>query len=961
MGKTGRLYLCALVTVIFVLASCGRKHEISFTAKERHEIDSIVKSLHSMDRLDSIHQAMRKQQNLLGQIIVLREWGKQLRNESRFDEALEKHGEGLELAEHVGDTLEWVQALNNIGTDYRRMGILDAAQKYHKNALIMAEECSDTSFTACKNRVISLNGLANVYLTVQNFHLADSCLRQALAGEKSLGSITGQAINCANLGSIFETKGQTDSAWIYYKKSMELNTQDGNTLGIALCHTYFGNLYEKAHQLDKALAEYNKAYHLMKSSKDQWHTLNSLIAIAGVYITKGDCKKAESFLTKAKDITTSIHSTEHLAQIYDLYYKLCKKRGDWRSALLAHERSAALQDSLIDMEKVNRMQSVSFNIEHEQYTRHVATANNKITQERLARHTGYAIFAVIIFFLAVIIGLLIYNRKLSKRGYEALKKLNDIRETFFRNVTHEFRTPLTVILGLSHDLQKDSITTDEAHDMGMTIERQGNRILRLINQLLDISKIRSAIGKPEWRNGNIVAYISMIVEMFEDYSRKRDIKLQFIPHENEIYTDFVPEYMNKLMSNLLSNAIKFTPALGKVSISLWRNGRRLHIVISDTGCGISKENLPHIFEEFYQADNNEKAGTGIGLALVYQIVKQLDGTISVESTEGKGTTFHIVLQIKAESKTSHSIHKEEPKAISLGNDTQTNHLSDSPHFEESVEGLIDSSGKVSILIIEDNADVATYIGRQLGIKYNVLYARNGEEGFDLAHKQQPDAIVTDLMMPKMDGMELMRKIRSDELTSHIPIVVVTARVTEADRLRGLEAGADAYLTKPFCSDELLTRIDKLLEQRTRLQKKLSQMILSNDDKPNTQTPSPASEVRREVPFVNRVTDCIYVILNSGKLADVNTVAERLNMSYSQFYRKLTAITGLTPVQYIQRTKVAKAKLMLTKHPEMSFNAVADQCGFTDYSNFVRAFRNVLNITPTQFVRQITNSPKDGHC
>lgn len=610
------------------------------------------------------------------------------------------------------------------------------------------------------------------------------------------------------------------------------------------------------------------------------------------------------------------------------------------------------------MEKVNRMQSVSFNIEHEKYTRHVATANNKITQERLARHTGYAIFAVIIFFLAVIIGLLIYNRKLSKRGYEALKKLNDMRETFFRNVTHEFRTPLTVILGLSRDLQKDSITTDEAHDMGMTIERQGNRILRLINQLLDISKIRSAIGKPEWRNGNIVAYISMIVEMFEDYSRKRDIKLQFIPHENEIYTDFVPEYMNKLMSNLLSNAIKFTPALGKVSISLWRNDRRLHIVISDTGCGISKENLPHIFEEFYQADNNEEAGTGIGLALVYQIVKQLDGTISVESTEGKGTTFHIVLQIKAESKTSHSIRKEEPKAISLGNDPQTNHLSDSPHFEESVEGLIDSSGKVSILIVEDNADVAAYIGRQLGIKYNVLYARNGEEGFDLASKQLPDAIVTDLMMPKMDGMELMRKIRSDELTSHIPIVVVTARVSEADRLRGLEAGADAYLTKPFSSDELLTRIDKLLEQRTRLQKKFSQMILSNDDKPNTQTLSPASEVRREEHFVNHVTDCIYVILNSGKLADVNTVAERLNMSYSQFYRKLTAITGLTPVQYIQRTKVAKAKLMLTKHPEMSFNAVADQCGFTDYSNFVRAFRNVLNITPTQFVRQITNSPKD---
>lgn len=360
-----------------------------FTPEERHKADSIVKSLQSMDGLDSANQAMRKQQNSLGQIVVLREWGKRLRNESRFDEALEKHGEGLELAEHAGDTLEWVQALNNIGTDYRRMGILDAAQQYHMNALTMAEECSDTSFTARKNRVISLNGLANVYLTIQNFHLADSCLRQALAGEKSLGSFTGQAINCANLGSIFETKGQTDSAWTYYKKSMELNTQDGNTLGIALCHTYYGNLYEKAHQLDKALTEYDKAYLLMKDSRDQWHTLNSLIAIAGVYIAKGDGKKAESYLAKAKDITTSIHSTEHLAQIYNLYYKLYKSRGDWRGALTAHEQSAALQDSLIDMEKVNRMQSVSFNIEHEQYTRRVTDANNKITQD--GRHAILAI------------------------------------------------------------------------------------------------------------------------------------------------------------------------------------------------------------------------------------------------------------------------------------------------------------------------------------------------------------------------------------------------------------------------------------------------------------------------------------------------------------------------------------------------------------------------------------------
>lgn len=303
----------AFVYCICFLLSCGSGHRVSFTPEERHEADSVVKTVHSVEGLDSLNRAMISQQDTLGQIITLREWGKQLRNESRFEEALKKHDEGLKLAEQAGDTIEWVQALNNIGTDYRRMGILDAAQQYHETALMMAEECSDTSFTARKNRVMSLNGLANVYLTVQNFHLADSCLRQALAGETALGSLTGQAINYANLGSIFETKGLADSAWVYYRKSMELNTRDGNTLGIALCHTYYGNLYEKAHELDKALAEYDEAYRLMRDSKDEWHSLNSLTALAEVYITKGYGNKAESYLAEAKAIATKIRSIEHLA------------------------------------------------------------------------------------------------------------------------------------------------------------------------------------------------------------------------------------------------------------------------------------------------------------------------------------------------------------------------------------------------------------------------------------------------------------------------------------------------------------------------------------------------------------------------------------------------------------------------------------------------------------------------
>lgn len=918
-----RLLFILPLLFISLLFSCQEKRNTSFSPAQRHEVDSIVRSVHGTKGLDSLYNVMLKEKFTFGRVVVLREWGKQLRNESRFDEALERHGEGMKIAEQIGDTLELIQALNNIGTDYRRMGILDAALQYHKNALKMSEESSDKSFTARKNYVVSLNGLANVYLTIGNYHLADSCLRQALAGERALGSLTGQAINYANLGSIFETRGQTDSAWTYYRKSMELNIHDSNTLGIALCHTYYGNLYEKAHKLDKALNEYSEAYKLMKDSKDEWHTLNALTALAGVYIAKGEDQKAESRLHEAKAIAADIHSTEHLAEIYTLYYKLHKSRGDWRGALLAHEQATALQDSLIDMDKVNQMQSVSFSVERGQQSRRMTAANNRLRSEKSARLAGYIIFAVLFALLALIIGLLIYNRRLRTRSYRELKKLNDIRETFFRNITHEFRTPLTVILGLSDDLQQPETTTDEARDMGRTIHRQGQHMLRLINQLLDISKIKSEIGTPDWSSGDIVAYVRMIVESFTSLANDHGIKLQFVSREKKLEINFVSDYVNKVIGNLLSNALKFTPRNGTVNVTMWHDGQSLYIDVADNGRGISTQSLPHIFEEFYQSDNADGGvGTGVGLALAYQIVKSLDGNITVDSIEGQGTTFHIMLPAPLHTK------------------------------EDLSEGQA-STEAPRVLIVEDNTDIAALIGKRLSDSYVVDYASNGKQGLKKAHEWMPDIIITDLMMPEMDGLELCRQIRNDVLTSHIPIIVVTAKVTEAERVEGLKAGADAYLIKPFNSDELTTRVEKLLEQRRMLRDKfakeaLSQPYPTGDGK--GEASSQLNDLDRR--FLNKVTDSVYLLLGSRKSVDVGAVAKQVCMSYGQFNRKISALTGYTPAQYIQRVKIKKAQRMLTAHPELGFNDVAEQCGFSDYSNFVRAFRNVLGITPTQYVRSV---------
>ena len=924
--------LTVFVSTFLLLASCGKK-SITFTPDERKTTDSIVRSTHGVDSLALLQKQMESEGNKLGSIVALREWGKVLRNESRFEEALSVHSKGQQQTESVGDTLELVQALNNIGTDYRRMGMLDVAQEYHYNAWKLSEECTDTSFTAKKNRVVSLNGLGNVYLALGNYERADSALRMALAGERSLNSTVGQAINYANLGSIFEHKGKTDSAWVYYRKSMALNTEAEKELGISLCHTYFGSLYEKAGQYGKATTEYETAYQMMQASKDDWHALNSLIALARIYHTTGNNAKAMAYLEKAKQMAERIKSKEHLAEIYTLYYKNYKQKGDCSAALASYEKATAMQDSVLDMEKVNRIQNASLKIERHRQERQMNEARHRLEEERTTRYIGYIILGIVLFSLAGILAMVLYTNRLRQRNHRALKRMSALRENFFTNITHEFRTPLTVILGLSHELQTSD--KEEVKTKAQTIERQGNGLLMLINQLLDISKIKSAVGNPDWKNGNIIAYLTMVVESYHSYAHSRNIDLQFFP-KGEVFMDFVPNYVVKVMNNLLSNAFKFTPEYGKVNVSAWCENQQLFVDVSDTGKGMSKEVVSHIFEPFYQDENDiQNIGTGVGLALVKQIMNAVDGEITVESIVGKGTTFHVSMPIRNRYKQQIAPNAEVNAPLL-------------PEITETPEDSNDNDNDCRLLIIEDNHDIATYIGSLFTDQYAIFYAENGKEGLEKALNLIPDLIITDLMMPGMDGLEVCRQVRGNEIINHIPIIVVTAKITEEERIKGIEAGADAYLSKPFNTEELRTRVEKLLAGRKLLQEKFAKMSieLKKEEEEGVEPPKEA-----DLRFLTKVTSVVYMQLSKNKDADVSVIASYMCMSPRQFHRKINALTGYSPSIYIQRLKIRKACNMLDKDPKISFMEVADLCGFDAYPNFVRAFKNVCGVTPTDYRRK----------
>ena len=852
-------------------------------------------------------------QSIRDSLATLRQQGKKERDASRYDEALRLHIRGLDMARAVGDSSEWIQALNNIATDYRRMGMLDVAQSYHYQALTLCDESSDTTYQMRKNRVKALNGLGNIYLSIYSYDDADSVFRQALEGEHQLGSATGQAINYANLGSIYSARGDDEKALDYYRQSMFYNKKDSNLLGMALCHLYFGNIYEKRQQYDLALREYEQSDRMMTDLKDLWHALEPRLALASVYYHTHEDAKAQALLDRADATARQINSWEHIVEVHHLYFQLMQRQGRYHEALDHHLIATAYQDSILDNEKLDRIHNIGINIERTRQQEMVDMAQNELQTEKRIRHQSAWLFGLTVILLLAVISALLYVQRMRHRSMEMMREASRLREDFFTNITHEFRTPLTVILGLSRKIRENTEVPQSVSDKASTIERQGNRLLTLVTQLLDISKVKSVIGEPNWQHGNICAQVAMLLETYIDYAANRGVTLKY-HYDQAIEMDFVPDYVNKVMSNLVSNALKFTPNGGTISVNLYQRGDRLHIDVSDTGHGISSDKLAHIFEPFYTTgDTGEAKGTGIGLALTQEIISHLNGSITAESQVGKGTTFHIVMPIQNRS------------------------------ADPVTETEIGNSGKPIIVVAEDNADVADLLCTQLEPFYEVVAARDGVEALKHAGEIIPDLVITDVMMPNMDGMALARAIRANDLTAHIPIIMVTARVTEQDRIEGIKAGADAYLVKPFNTEELLTRVAKLLEQRIMLRDKYAQTI----------TQASVTDDTIEDHFLARVEQVIVAHINKGEDITVTMVADDLNITARQLHRKVTGLINQSPAALIRITRINCAKTIMAAKPEMPLKSVALACGFTDYSHFAKVFRTVTGVSPTAWTAKPT--------
>lgn len=923
--------ICLVGLLLFACTSTPLKSYI--TDETRKVIDSVIRVTQGIDSLSMLLDNYTIDGNKYGMMRANKELGKRYRETAKFNEATIHHRQALELAQQLCDTVEIIQIYNQIGTNFRRMGIMDEASTYHYKALALCEQYNDkNSYVALKNRVVSLNGIGNVQLSMENYNAAITAFRQALSGEQQLNSELGQAINYANIGAIFEKQGMIDSAWIYYRRSMLHNQAARSNLGISLCHTYFGNLLEKDKQWDNAIREYRSAYDLMEKSQDRWHWIESCIALARVNINKGDMISAQKYLKRAFHTAKEIQSREHLREVYRLNYLYYEKLGDCHKALENYKLSREYADSVSNIENTAHLQNVRVNFEKEKSSRELALIQENYRMEQRTKNIILFASISILLLTIIVIGFLLYVVRIKSKTQKIMRHMETVRSKFFTNITHEFRTPLTVILGIAKRLSEKTGKDQEYIASLQTIIHQGDHLLNLVNQLLNISKVRSSIEEPDWRTGDIVAFIRMIVENFQIFAQQKHLDLIFVPQQTFLQVDFVPEYFRKIIHNLLSNALKYTPRGGRIFITTTQEKNNVLIQIADSGNGIDKQDLPHIFKTFYQGHNScMDMGTGVGLSLAHQMVETMGGQITVKSAIGKGTVFSVMLPLKHGASQWEKWVPSEPDKNIIPFFTIPN-----PSLHETESSNQDT---ITILLVEDNQDVAFYIGDLLKDRYRLLYAREGKEGLEKAIEYMPDLILTDLMMPGMNGFDLCREIRNSIVLNHIPIIIITAKSEDMDRVQGIEAGADAYLLKPFNTDELYVRIAKLLEQRRILREKYSHALHNNCTE--TVKLFPADQV-----FIDRLTDIIYSQISDTSL-NSDKIAEKMCMSKSQLNRKVRVITDNNTTVYITHIRMEKAKRMLSSN-DMPIGDIAIQCGFEDVGYFGRVFKQTFRMTPSQY-------------
>lgn len=531
---------------------------------------------------------------------------------------------------------------------------------------------------------------------------------------------------------------------------------------------------------------------------------------------------------------------------------------------------------------------------------------------------------------------------------DKLREMDTLKSHFFSNVSHEFRTPLALIQGTVEKLTSKEQPGDERLPAYGLIHRSSERLLQLVSQLLDLSRLEAGKLRLQPEPGEVISFLKLLASSFASLFENKSIRFSYhLPHE-PLWVQFDGDKLEKIISNLLSNACKFTPAGGEVVLEV--NEERttslktgLFISVHDTGVGIPEVLVSRIFERFFQADfsaTKSYEGAGIGLALTKELVELHGGTIRVESRSGKGTIFNIFLPLQVVEQPQ--VNHPEDLLISHKALQEQKYLISPDSVQENHQEILPIKDQTVVLVVEDNSDLRHFITESLPKEYAVFEAEDGNMGWKKALEQIPDLIISDVMMPGMDGISLCKELKTDERTSHIAVILLTAKADSDSKMAGLETGADDYLTKPFRLEELQVRVHNQLQHRFRLRKRFSRSL--------TLQPAEISVNSVDERFLQKVMEVLETHLANTSF-DVEMFSRETGMSRAHLHRKLKSLTDHSPGDLIRNHRLKRAASLL-QQKSGNISEVAYAVGYNSLTYFAKSFRNHFGQTPSEFVSEV---------
>ena len=929
------IYYLSVVLGLLLLAGCSDKKTVPiYNTPEYKQIERKLNAVAGTTDLKHWLQIYRQSGNRMGESIVLRRLGRAYRVDNQFGRAILTHKQGLAVADSICDTMEIVNTLNEMGTNYRRLGAMYLATSSMTLGLGYCQQWSDTTAEAFKSQLKILNGLGKIYYTIRNYKVADYYFRRSLAGEIKLGSAYGMGLNYSDIGRVFRAQNNLDSAQYYFQKSMEQKQLLNDEVGMALIHIEYGGLYEDRGDYAQATAEYDKAYITLMAHSDRYLRLWSCISLARVYIKRQMTATAIEYLQEAKMTADEINSPGDRSQIALLYYQIYRKSGNTAKALAAYVDYKNWNDTVMNLEKLGDIQNVQIDELMADNTRKLNYVRKDMERMRKQQESGWLVFTLITITMIVLLAFSYYLLRIRTRTLTAYREFRDARVRFFANISHELRTPVTIIQSAGNSIESQT-DNQQIRDEVSQLQEASHRLLHLVDSVLDITNISiKPVDEAQWCHDDIVGYVRMQVEAYRHEAEKRQIRLVVTSKRNKIEADFVPDYVDKILGNLLTDMLRFAYNMSDLYISMSVEKRMLRLELKDRGQGMPPEVVKDLLKPYDSKNTSEiYMHVGLNLQAVQAAIKAMGGDIKLKSKLGEYAQFVITIPLR------HGDH-DYPRLT----EQKTLHTPAAPSAADTDMPIVvddDADNKPRILIVEESVQVARYVADQLKNHYKVFFASNGEDGLHKINIAAPDLIITDGVLPVMDGYQLCKGVRAQAATCHIPVVMVSSDSSVQGRMKSFQAGADAFLLKPFRADELLVRVRLLLQQRRMLRDKYAGSAPVVDD-----ADGQAETTDRTPDFIDEVQQYVDSRIGEGDV-DLADLAARFGVTRATFTRKVKQHTGLTSAAYITSRRIRKA-CQLLQTADMTVAQVAEACGYSDTAYFIMVFRKSMNKTPKQY-------------